>query len=170
MCVARIKTRLDVSRYRKGVNDIVDSLSIKQQSWLGIEPPESQYLSKMSEKSVEKRFVVYGFDGKMVAFFDFFRDSNRKKPNLLACCAVHRQYQGRGYGEFIVKTAMNWFFENGSHYGTLYWKVSPENNVSVQLAVRNRLKFLGMKNGWAYYCDDDTESRERKVRKYSYWN
>lgn len=167
MCFAKLKTRFNVSRYRKEVNGIVDSLTVKQQKWLGLETKGELYLTPAQEKMVEKRFVIYGFNGKVVAFFDFIRDSsNTKKPNLMACCAVERSHQGRGYGEFIVKTAMNWFYENGSKYGTLYWKVRPDNNISIGLAVRNHLQLLGVENGWAYYCDRDFDGREKRARRY----
>lgn len=154
--------RREVKKYRKSVNAIISTLTPRQQRQMNL--ADGLYLSPSEEKKVEKRFVIYGSIGDIVAFFDFIRCDN----NSLTCAmAVDRAYQGHGYGKYLAEYAMKWFYDHGADYGTLNWKVRSDNRIAIYLAnvvgLGSKSSVIERNNEWIVYKDIcSAEKRKEK--------
>lgn len=131
------KRAMSAAKTKSYVDEIVSTLSSKEQSLLGMNPSDKEYLTMQEGEFVVKRFLKKNGDIP-VAFLDLLSDGD----NLNVALAVRNSEDARGKGVAteLAKKAVNWANKNPDMYKKIVWGTNWENKASQRVAEKAGFK------------------------------
>ena len=155
----RIRNRIKSGLQTKdAVNMIVDSLSPKQKTMLGMSEKDSKNATKWlidirQFENIAKTFIAYDKKGVPASMLQIWDNDPSKKANKIAeiAIATRKDIQGKGYSDIVTKKALKWFdSEQNKEIGELQWNYLKENHISEAIAIK--YGFIPQEPGEYFNC------------------
>ena len=142
----------NADKTRDDVQSVVDSLSEKDKSLLGLEKGQKEYMTKSEGKRLAKRFIERNEKGKPVGFMDieeYHLNDGATVGNV--SIAVRGDEHGKGYGKKLSAKGSKWIDKNIDKFDEVQWATIISNVCSKRLAEENGWKKAEAAPGWARY-------------------
>ena len=149
-----VQRRLDAGKTRKGVQDIINTLTPKEKEYLALDINDVDYMSYKAGEQVLHRELKM-IDKVPVSFFDMLDDGNEIQITLATRSG--KDYRGKGYANESAYQAMKWLNANPKKRKNrdVIWGVKEDNIGSIKLA--KKLGFVedpsSRSDGWVNYVN-----------------
>lgn len=111
------------------VNDIVDTMSIKDKEYLNL--TSDKYQTSENADNLVKRFVMK--QGNVpVSFFDVRADD--EGAAIAIGTRAGNEYRGKGYGKKVAAKGKAWLDKNAKNFNQVVWWVNKNNIPSIKTA------------------------------------